>query len=146
MFILDSLLIGSLRFVLDKVVQAAEAEMQDDSALRDQLLEAQMRLELGEITDEEFAETERDILAAIREIKRPQQGAISMSPNSSSEISPSSSRICASSSCSRSDVSSCISASTAAATLSRTNRSEPISSVSRMNTYARSSFSRMLTK
>jgi len=80
MFILDSLLIGSLRFVLDKVVQAAEAEMQDDSALRDQLLEAQMRLELGEITDDEFAETERDILAAIREIKRPQQGAISMSP------------------------------------------------------------------
>src|SRR5499426_3266296 len=80
MFILDSLLIGSLRFVLDKVVQAAETEMQDDSALRDQLLEAQMRLELGEITDEEFAETERDILAAIREIKRPQQGAISMSP------------------------------------------------------------------
>jgi len=80
MFILDSLLIGSLRFVLDKVVQAAEAEMQDDSALREQLLEAQMRLELSEITDEEFAETERDILAAIREIKRPQQGAISMSP------------------------------------------------------------------
>jgi len=79
-FILDSLLIGSLRFVLDKVVQAAEAEMQGDSALREQLLEAQMRLELGEITDEEFAETERDILAAIREIKRSQQGAISMSP------------------------------------------------------------------
>jgi len=79
-FILDSLLIGSLRFVLDKVVQAAEAEMQDDSALREQLLEAQMRLELGEITDDEFAETERDILAAIREIKRPQQSAISMSP------------------------------------------------------------------
>ena len=69
MFILDSLLIGCLRFVLDKVVQAAEAEMQDDSALREQLLEAQMRLELGEITDEEFAEIERDVLAAIREIK-----------------------------------------------------------------------------
>jgi hypothetical protein len=81
MFILDSLLIGSLRFVLDKVVQAAEAEAQDDSALRDQLLEAQMRLELGEITDDEFAEIERDVLAAIREIKRPQQGALSMSPN-----------------------------------------------------------------
>jgi len=79
-FILDSLLIGSLRFVLDKVVQAAETEMQDDSALRDQLLEAQMQLELGEISDEEFAEIERDILAAIREIKRPQQGALTMSP------------------------------------------------------------------
>jgi hypothetical protein len=81
MFILDSLLIGSLRFVLDKVVQAAEAEAQDDSALRDQLLEAQMRLELGEITNEEFADIERDVLAAIREIKRPQQGALTMSPN-----------------------------------------------------------------
>jgi hypothetical protein len=80
-FILDSLLVGSLRFVLDKVVQAAEAEAQDDSALRDQLLEAQMRLELGEITDQEFADIERDVLAAIREIKRPRQGAISMTPD-----------------------------------------------------------------
>src|SRR5882724_6690719 len=81
MFILDSLLIGSLRFVLDKVVQAAEAEAQDDSALRDQLLEAQMRLELGEISDEEFREIERDVLLAIREIKGRQQGPISMSPD-----------------------------------------------------------------
>ena len=79
MFIRDSLLIGSLRFVLDKVVAAAEAEMNDDSALRDQLLEAQMRLELGEITEDEFAAIERDVLAAIREIKRPQQGALTMS-------------------------------------------------------------------
>jgi hypothetical protein len=79
LFILDSLLIGSLRFVLDKVVAAAEAEMNDDTALRDQLLEAQMRLELGEITEEEFAGIERDVLAAIREIKRPQQGALTMS-------------------------------------------------------------------
>ena len=79
MFILDSLLIGSLRFVLDKVVAAAEAEAQDDSALRDQLLEAQMRLELGEITDKQFAKIERDVLARIREIKRPQQGALTMS-------------------------------------------------------------------
>ena len=80
MFILDSLLIGSLRFVLDKVVQAAEAEAQDDSALREQLLEAQMRLELGEITDAEFVEIEGDVIAAIRRIKGGQQGPISMSP------------------------------------------------------------------
>jgi hypothetical protein len=78
-FILDSLLIGGLRFVLDKVVAAAEAEMNDDTALRDQLLEAQMRLELGEISDDEFAAIEKDVLAAIREIKRPQQGALTMS-------------------------------------------------------------------
>ena len=80
MFILDSLLIGSLRFVLDKIVAAAEAEAGDDSTLRQQLLEAQMQLELGEISESEFAEIERDVLARIREIKRSRPGAISMSP------------------------------------------------------------------
>lgn len=79
MFILDSLLIGSLRFVLDKVAAAAEAEMHDDAALREQLLEAQMRLELGEISDDEFTAIERDVLARIREIKGDRPGAISMS-------------------------------------------------------------------
>jgi hypothetical protein len=78
--ILDSLLIGSLRFVLDKIVSAAQAEAEDDSALREQLLEAQMRFELGEISDAEFSEIERDIIARIREIKGARQGgAISMS-------------------------------------------------------------------
>src|SRR5947207_13984375 len=80
MFILDSLLIGGLRFVLDKIVAAAEAEAQDDTSLREQLLEAQMRLELGEITDDEFAEIERDVIARIREIKGTPPGAFSITP------------------------------------------------------------------
>jgi hypothetical protein len=69
MFVLDTLLVGSLRFVLDKIVAAAEAEMNDDSSLRQQLLEAQMKLELGEISDAEFAELERAILARLRELR-----------------------------------------------------------------------------
>ena len=81
MFILDSLLVGSIRFVLGKVVAAAEAEMHDDTALREQLLEAQMRLELGELSPEEFAVIERDVLARIREIKGSQQGPLTMSPH-----------------------------------------------------------------
>jgi len=76
MFILDSLLVGSLQFVLDKVLAAAEAESQDDSALREQLLEAQMQLELGEISEAEFVAIERDVLDRIREIKGNQQSAI----------------------------------------------------------------------
>jgi hypothetical protein len=78
MIILDTLLIGSLRFVLDKIVAAAEAEANDDSALREQLLEAQMRLELGEISEAEFAATEREILARIREIRGGSQGVLTM--------------------------------------------------------------------
>jgi hypothetical protein len=78
MFILDTLLVGSLRFVLDKVAGAVDAEMQDDSAIREQLLEAQMRLELGEISDDEFAGIERDLLARLRALKGDRPGAISM--------------------------------------------------------------------
>jgi hypothetical protein len=73
-FILDSLLIGGLRFVLDKIVTAAEAESEDDGALRERLLEAEMRLELGEITGDEFAAIEQEVLARMREIKGAQGG------------------------------------------------------------------------
>jgi hypothetical protein len=78
MFLLDSLLVGSLRFVLDKIVSAAEAEAEDDSSLRERLLEAQMQLELGEISDAEFADIERDVLTRIREIKGSRPGALTM--------------------------------------------------------------------
>lgn len=69
MFILDSLFMSGFRWVLNTVVSAAEAEMNDDAALRDQLLAAEMRRETGEISDQEFAEIERDLLARIRDIK-----------------------------------------------------------------------------
>jgi hypothetical protein len=80
LFILDSLLIGGIRFVLEKVVAAAEAEAQDDTSLREQLLEAQMQLELGEISEAEFAGVERELLARIRELKGPQHGALTVTP------------------------------------------------------------------
>jgi hypothetical protein len=74
-FILDSLLIGGLRFVLDKVATVVDAELNDEGALRDQLLAAEMRLELGEINQEEFDTLEAEILTRLREIRERQQGA-----------------------------------------------------------------------
>ena len=50
MLIVDSLLVSGIRFVLDKVAAAVETEMNDDTALRERLLAAQMQLELGEMT------------------------------------------------------------------------------------------------
>jgi hypothetical protein len=64
-----------LSWVLRTVTTAAEAEMNDDSALREQLLEAEMQREMGEISDEEFAEVEADLLARIREIKARREGS-----------------------------------------------------------------------
>jgi hypothetical protein len=67
--VIDSLLVGGLRFVFDKLAQAVDAELTDDTVLREELLAAQMRLELGEITEDEFAEVEAGLLARIREVR-----------------------------------------------------------------------------
>ena len=75
MFILDSMLIGGLRFVFDKIAAAVDTELNDDTALREQLLAAQMRVELGEMSSSEFDEFEADILVRLREIRDRRQGA-----------------------------------------------------------------------
>ena len=74
MFILDTVLIGGIRFVLDKVAAAVESELNDDSVLRERLLDAQMRVELGEMSQAEFDQLEADIVERIREIKERQRG------------------------------------------------------------------------
>jgi len=72
--IIDSLIISGVRFVLDKVAAAVDTELNDDTVLRERLLDAQMRLELGEISQQEFDDLEADIVARIREIKERQRG------------------------------------------------------------------------
>ena len=74
MFLLDSLMISGISWTLRTVVTAAEAEMNDDTSVREQLLAAEMQRELGEISDEEFADIERDLLARIRDIKERREG------------------------------------------------------------------------
>ena len=75
MVIIDTLLIGGIRFVLDKLAAAVDTELNDDTALREQLLAAQMRVELGEMSEEEFSVFETDILARLREIRDRRQGS-----------------------------------------------------------------------
>ena len=74
MIILDTLLVGGLKFVLGKIAAAVEAELDDDTVWREELLAAQMRLELGEITEREFARIERELLRRIRKIRERRQG------------------------------------------------------------------------
>lgn len=84
MFLLDSLLIDGLKFVMDKLLQVAEAELNDDTVIRERLLDAQMRLEQGELSLEEFTEIEQDVFARLREIRGGHTGAISMTSGDSS--------------------------------------------------------------
>lgn len=87
MLIIDSLLISGIRFVLDKVATAVDQEMNDEGRLREELLAAQMRYELGEISDEDFIEFQDDILARLRDIRNREReeaggtaGAMSFQP------------------------------------------------------------------
>ena len=75
MFILDTMLIGGLRFVFDKIAAAVDTELNDDTALREHLVAAQMRVELGEMSAAEFEELEADIFVRLREIRERRQGA-----------------------------------------------------------------------
>src|SRR5256885_5946349 len=74
MLVLDTLLVKGIRFVLDKLVQAADQELNDATALREQLLEAQMRRELGEISEEELAQVEGELMDRLRDVAARQGG------------------------------------------------------------------------
>ncbi len=75
MFLLDSLLIGGIRYVLDKVATVADQEINDPERQRERLLEAQLQLENGDITEDQFAAIESDVFDRIREIKSHSQTA-----------------------------------------------------------------------
>lgn len=69
MFLLDKLLVGGLRFVFDKVATIADAELNDETRLREELLDAHMRFDMGEIDDDELARIEAALLPRLRELE-----------------------------------------------------------------------------
>ena len=68
------MLIGGLRFVFDKIAAAVDTELNDDTHLREQLLAAQMRLELDEISAAEYDALEADIHDRLRATREREQG------------------------------------------------------------------------
>ena len=76
MFILDSLFVGSLRFVLDRIADIADRELNDPEQWRAMLLEAQLAFENGELSAEDLAAREREILARLRELRPETAGAV----------------------------------------------------------------------
>jgi hypothetical protein len=67
-------LVSGIRFVLDKVAAAVDGEMRSEDRLRQELLDAQMRHELGELSGNELAAIETDLLAHLRAIKEEKMG------------------------------------------------------------------------
>jgi hypothetical protein len=61
--------VAGVRYCIEKVVEYAEHEANDDEPVREQLLELQIELEDGRVTEEEYVEREAVILARLREIR-----------------------------------------------------------------------------
>jgi len=66
---------SGLCWVLNTIAQAALAEFKDDTPLREALLEAGVRLELGEITQADYELLEDQLLARINAIRDMQEAA-----------------------------------------------------------------------
>jgi hypothetical protein len=65
-FILDRMLVGGIQFVLRRLVDAAQSEHDDVPAIKEELLLAQVRLETGDISPEQFAEIEASLFERLR--------------------------------------------------------------------------------
>jgi hypothetical protein len=73
--VVDKLLTSGIGWVLRRLADAVDTEMVDESSLREELLAAEMRLELGEIDEDEFRATEEAILRRMREVRGRRAGA-----------------------------------------------------------------------
>ena len=59
-----------VHWMTKKLVEVAEREELDEGKLQGQLLELQMRYDLGEVTDEEYSEQETSILDKLNAIRK----------------------------------------------------------------------------
>jgi len=72
MLLIDDLLlapINGFKFILGQIQKLADQELNDDTVIKDQLLELQMRLELDEVSEDEFRVREAELFARLRAIK-----------------------------------------------------------------------------
>ena len=72
-FIVDDILLAPIKFpvwIAKKLSEYAEKEMADDSKIHEDLLELQMRYEMGEISDEEYDKQEAMLMEKLEEIRK----------------------------------------------------------------------------
>ena len=75
MFLIDDILlapVSGFKFILSQIQKMADQELNDDTLIKEQLIELQMRLELEEISEAEFQEREAELFARLRALKTRQ--------------------------------------------------------------------------
>ena len=61
--------VAGIRWSLEKVQTVVETELTDDSAIKQELMELQMLVELGDIDDAEYVAREARLMERLREVR-----------------------------------------------------------------------------
>src|SRR5687767_15964952 len=61
--------IAGIKWSLEKVQTVVETELTDDSPIKQELMELQMLVELGDIDDEEYARREARLMQQLHEVR-----------------------------------------------------------------------------
>ena len=61
--------VAGIKWSLGKVQKVVEEELTDDTPIKQDLMELQMRLELGDIDDAEYVEREAELMARLRDVR-----------------------------------------------------------------------------
>ena len=61
--------VAGIRWSLGKVQRVVEEELTDDTSVKQELMELQMLVELGDIDDEEYAAREAELMRRLREVR-----------------------------------------------------------------------------
>jgi hypothetical protein len=61
--------VSGIRWTLDTVQRVAREELTDDTAVKQELMELQMLVELGDIDDEEYVRRERELMERLRDVR-----------------------------------------------------------------------------
>ena len=76
MFLLDDILmlpmklpIAGFNWIMKQIQTMANEELLNDQPWKERLIELQMMLEVGDITEAEYGEQEKQVFAALREIR-----------------------------------------------------------------------------
>ena len=56
-------------WTLDKVQRAVQEELTDDTPVKEELMQLQLRLDAGEIDDDEYVEEEAKLMQRLREVR-----------------------------------------------------------------------------
>ncbi len=90
MFLIDDLLLSPItgfKFILRTLSRVAEEQYTDDAPLKERLLELQLRLDSGEISEEEYVKEEAAILRELRAIQNRKRELAGLPPEEGTGLS-----------------------------------------------------------